>query len=162
VDVGLCHYSVTSFTPKDWVWWQSTPCAICGRQNGIQFFLQVQYFHPFITVPPTLHTHSFICYWCYIHVILQTEGFIKHPEVNIQCIWNLSYRWDLLVVAVHYGSDGATEVKWYSVKPWETTLTCMCTEIPCCTVFLFYHHKLHHMNSGAILGFDCASHLGTR
>jgi len=42
------------------------------------------------------------------------------------------------VYAAHYCSDGAIEVKWYSVKPWySTTLTYLCTEIPCCTVFHF-------------------------
>jgi len=42
------------------------------------------------------------------------------------------------VHAAHYGSDRTIEVKWYSVKPWcSTTLTCLCTEIHCCTVFHF-------------------------
>jgi len=33
--MGLCHCAVTSFTPKDWVWSQATPC---GRQNDTHVF----------------------------------------------------------------------------------------------------------------------------
>jgi hypothetical protein len=48
-----------------WVWYQVSPCGLCGRQNstGIVFSLSTSTF-PCI-IPLILHTHSSICQWHY-------------------------------------------------------------------------------------------------
>jgi len=75
----------SSVTANTQVWYQVSPCGLCGRQNnnGIGFCPSTSTLHRII--PLMLHTHSFICQWQY--TVYTNDSIIKQQAEKKSTAW---------------------------------------------------------------------------